>query len=101
MQRPKSMTLPIFGSVRLPKWHSNLDASILVAIKSKGFHCANRVRESTIVLRKLTDINEGDAICRVCFFIFLNGRVSNNESKIFIPKDNFYLFYFRLLIVIL
>ena len=69
-----------FADVRLrlsSRRYSNVqDVSILVAPPgSKGFHCTNRTRDITcriILLRKITDINEGVAICRFYLFIFFN-----------------------------
>lgn len=83
------MTLPIFGS---DSRYSNLDVSILAASDRKVF-IVRIVHESTILLRKITDINEGDAICRVRFFNF-SDDMDDNESKMIVRNDSFYLFTF-------
>jgi len=41
-----------------------------------------------MLLRKITDINGGDAICRVCFFNFSDDV--DDEFKILIRNDSFY-----------
>lgn len=53
-----------FADARLSKRYSNADVSILVAADRKVF-IVRLAHEGTILLREITDVNEGDAICRI------------------------------------
>lgn len=83
------MTLPIFGSDSRSGIQTR--PSLFSIASNRKVFIVRIVHESTILLHKITDINEGDVICR---FAFLTSRIDDNESKIFIRNNSFYLVIF-------